>query len=96
MVLSVKVNRGGKIREILAEYHKHNENTKMLPIRNLVVIHLVDELGIMRELIALNTLIDNLFGSAGYCNTMFNNCKHSISRTSDLFIVTKFGYHFTF
>ena len=57
IVANVKVSRDGKIREIEIEYLNHNENTKRRTIRgvrDVVVIHPVDELGIMQELSALN------------------------------------------
>ena len=57
IVTGVKVSRDGKIRDIEVEYHNHNENTKRRTnrgVRDVVVIHPIDELGIMRELNALS------------------------------------------
>ena len=57
IVTGVKVSRDGKIRVIEVEYHNHHENTKRgtnRGVRDVVVIHPIDELGIMRELNALS------------------------------------------
>ena len=56
IVTGVQVNRDGKIREIQVEYQNHNENIKRCTIRGvreIVVIHPVDELDIMHELSTL-------------------------------------------
>ena len=53
IVSGVKVSRDGKIREMEIEYHNYNEGTKRHTnrgVRDVVVIHPVDELGIMHEL----------------------------------------------
>jgi hypothetical protein len=47
----------GKIRQIEVEYHNSNENVKRRTnrgVRDVVVIHPVDELGIIRELNSLS------------------------------------------
>ena len=57
IVTSVKVSRDGKIRGIEVEYQNHNENVKRRTIRGvreIVVIHPVDELDIMHELSTLS------------------------------------------
>ena len=53
IVKSVLVGRDGRIRSVEIEYQNHNEKTKRQTkrgVRDLVVIHPVDELGISREL----------------------------------------------
>ena len=58
IIVETKVSRDGKIRQVEVEYRNHNENIKRRTnrgVREIVVIHPVDELGIMRELNALST-----------------------------------------
>ena len=53
IVTGVQVSRDGKIREIEVEYQNHIENIKrhtIRGVREIVVIHPVDELDIMHEL----------------------------------------------
>ena len=53
MVTSVRVGKDGRIRTVNIEYKNHNENVKRVTnrvVRDLVLIHPVDELGISKEL----------------------------------------------
>ena len=57
IITDCKVSRDGKIRQIEVEYHNSNENVKRRTnrgVRDVVVIHPVDELGIIRELNSLS------------------------------------------
>ena len=50
-------SRDGLIREVLVEYQNHSENVKRTTkrcVRDIVVIHPVEELGISKELHALS------------------------------------------
>ena len=56
MITGTKVSSDGKIREVEVEYHNYNENIKRRTnrgVREIVVIHPIDELSIMQELNAL-------------------------------------------
>ena len=58
MVSDLKVSRDHKIRQVEIEYQNFNEGTKRRTtrgVREIVVIHPVDELGLVRE---LNRLAD--------------------------------------
>ena len=53
MVVSISASRDGKIRTVTVQYQNHGENVKRSTtrsVRDLVVIHPVEELGIMKEL----------------------------------------------
>ena len=57
IIIDVKVSRDGKVRQIEVEYQNHIEKTKRRTIRGtreVVVIHPVGELGLVRELNALS------------------------------------------
>ena len=61
MIDDVKVGRDGKIRTVTVKYHNHNENhlrTTRRAVRELVMIHSVDELSLMEELGAIATYAD--------------------------------------
>ena len=54
MVLSLVREQAGKVRDIEVEHHSNNENTTCITrigpgVRDVAVIHTVDEAGIMRE-----------------------------------------------
>ena len=56
LVQHLKHSKDGLVREVVIEYQNSNENVKRVTsrgVREVVVIHPVDELGIIRE---LNTL----------------------------------------
>ena len=58
IIIDFKASRDGKIRQIEIEYQNHVEKTKRRTIRGareVVVIHPVGELGLIRELNALDT-----------------------------------------
>ena len=53
MILITFEDRDGLVREIIIEYKNHNENTKRTMqrgVRDIVVIHPVEEIGIAAEL----------------------------------------------
>ena len=53
IITGVKVSRDGRIREVEVQYQNHSENVKRSTnrgVREIVVIHPVDELDIMHEL----------------------------------------------
>ena len=53
MISDLKVSRDGKIRQVEITYQNSSENTKRTTLRGtreVVVIHQVDELGLIREL----------------------------------------------
>ena len=53
IIRNLKHGKDGLVREVVVEYHNHNENVKRLTtrgVREIVVIHPVDELGLVREL----------------------------------------------
>ena len=53
MIHELKVGRDGKIRKVVVEYQNYEEKTKRrVPrgTREIVVIHPVGELGLLREL----------------------------------------------
>ena len=59
LVKSVEVGRDQKIRTVIIEYQNHTEQIKRdtrRTVREIVIVHPVDELGIIRELgeIAIN------------------------------------------
>ena len=59
IITEIKLSRDGRIREIEIEYHNHNENVKRRTnrgAREVVVIHPIDELGIMGELSKLSQI----------------------------------------
>ena len=61
MIDEVEVGKDGKIRTVIVKYHNSNENhprTTRRAVRELVMIHPVDELGIMEELGAVATYAD--------------------------------------
>ena len=56
IITEVKVGRDRRIREVKIQYKNHNENVKCSTnrgVREIVVIHPVDELDIMREVSTL-------------------------------------------
>ena len=58
IIIDFKASRDGKIRQIEIEYQNHVEKTKRRTIRGareVVVIHPVGELGLIRVLNALDT-----------------------------------------
>jgi hypothetical protein len=60
LVKNVIIGRDGKIREIEVEYQNHNEAVKRCTIRGVrevVVIHPVDEIGIELELNAIRSSV---------------------------------------
>ena len=60
IICDVKKSRDGKIRQVDIEYQNHTEKTKRVTnrgTRDIVVIHPVGEIGIIRE---LNILSGNL------------------------------------
>ena len=60
IISDLKVSRGGKIRQIEIEYQNHHEKVKRRTnrgTREIVVIHPLDELGLVRE---LNLLSESL------------------------------------
>ena len=53
IITGVKVSRDGRIREVEVQYQNHSENVKRSTnrgVREILVIHPVDELDIMHEL----------------------------------------------
>ena len=53
IIRNLKHGKDGLVREVVVEYQNYNENVKRLTtrgVRELVVIHPVDELGLVREL----------------------------------------------
>ena len=53
IIQSLKHSKDGLVREVVIEYQNNNENVKRLTtrgVREIVVIHPVDELGLVREL----------------------------------------------
>ena len=62
MITGLKMSRDGKISEVEVEYNNHTENVKRHTnrgVREIVVIHPVNELGIMHEINALPNIIEN-------------------------------------
>ena len=60
MISDIKISRDLKIRQVEIEYQNYSEKTKRRTIRGtreIVMIHPVDELGLIRE---LNLLSQNL------------------------------------
>ena len=69
LVKSVEVGRDHKIRSVILEYQNHIESIKRetrRAVREIVVIHPVDELGIIREL-----------GEVATCADMKANTEHA-------------------
>ena len=61
MVKSVEISRDNKVRSVIVEYMNHKENIKRetrRAVREIVVIHPVGELGIVRELGEIATWVD--------------------------------------
>ena len=61
MIGSVEVGRDGRIRTANAKYHHSNENicrTTRRAVREIIMIHHVDELNLMEELGEIATLAD--------------------------------------
>ena len=61
LVEDVEIGKDNKIRTVNVKYHNHNENisrTTRRAVRELVMIHAVDELNIMEELGAISTYAD--------------------------------------
>ena len=61
MINSVEIGRDGKIRTVVVKYRNHNENIDRetrRAVRQLVVIHQVDELNILVELGNVATIAD--------------------------------------
>ena len=61
IVKGVEVSRDLKIRSVIVEYTKHNDCIKResrRAVREIVVVHPVDELGIIREIGEIATLVD--------------------------------------
>ena len=61
IVKDITIDKDGKIRKLTVEYRNNNENTSRTTIRgarDVVVIHPVDELGIILELGGIARLSD--------------------------------------
>ena len=61
LIEEVEVGKDGKIRTVIVKYHNSNENhprTTRRAVRELIMIHPVDELSIMEELGAVATYAD--------------------------------------
>ena len=61
IVMSVESSKDNKIRKVIVEYVNSTEETKRetrRSVRELVIIHPVDELGIVRELGQISTWVD--------------------------------------
>ena len=61
MVKDVEVSRDGKIRTVILKYRNHNEavdRETRRAVRQLIVIHKVDELNIVSELGNIATAVD--------------------------------------
>ena len=59
IIAGVKLGRDGRIREVEIEYLNHNENVKRRTnrgVREIVVVHPVDDLDIMSELNKLSEI----------------------------------------
>ena len=65
-------NRGsdGRIRDVGIEYFTFNEATKretLRPVMNIVMLHPVDELGIMQEICPIGSIADCLVVECNAC-----------------------------
>ena len=63
-VVDVTAGRDGKIRKVTVMYRNHNENISretQRTVRELVVIHAVDELNILEELGKLASRTDSMY-----------------------------------
>ena len=61
MIKSTNIGRDGKIRGVVVKYRNHNENIDRetyRAVRQLIMIHAVDELNLLRELGEIATLAD--------------------------------------
>ena len=61
IVKSIEIGRDRKIRSVIVEYTNHNEFVKRetkRAVREIVVVHPVDELGIIREIGEIATRVD--------------------------------------
>ena len=61
MVHELKTSRDGKIRSVIVRYRNHNESMNRFTnraVRELIVIHPVDELSIMTELADMQTFVN--------------------------------------
>ena len=68
VVKSIEISRDSKIRKVIVEYVNSNESTRRetrRSVREIVVIHPVDELGIVRELGEIATWVDMQKASSG-------------------------------
>ena len=63
MLKKIEVGKGGEVRSAIVEYQNHNEDCKResrRAIRDLVMVHPIDELGLIREIGEIATWVDIL------------------------------------
>ena len=61
MIHELKKSKDDKIRSVIVKYRNHNENIDRFTnraVRELIVIHPVDELSIMTELADMQTFVN--------------------------------------
>ena len=61
MIKKIEVGKNGKARSAIVEYKNHNEECKSESrrvIRDLVMVHPIDELGLIREIGDIATWVD--------------------------------------
>ena len=61
MIKKIEVGKDGKVRSAIVEYQNHNEDSKResrRAIRDLVMVHPIDELGLIREIGEIATWVD--------------------------------------
>ena len=66
MIKEIEISRDGKIRTVLVEYCNFNENVKRVTrrsIREVVMVHTVDEIDILQELGAIAKIADLKFAT---------------------------------
>ncbi len=71
IVKSVEPSRDGKIRKVIVEYVNNSETVRRetsRSVRELVVIHPVDELGIVRELGQISAWVDTIKNLDSSCS----------------------------
>ena len=71
MVLAVETGRDGKIRTVNVKYRNHNENVDRVTrraVRQLVMIHRIDELNIIQELGEIAVIADMKKKLSHMCN----------------------------
>ena len=72
IVKSIEISRDDKIRKVVVEYVNSSESTKRetrRSVREVVVIHPVDELGIVRELGEIATWVDMQKATSSSCSS---------------------------